>query len=267
MRTLKLVALTLVFILISSAVAEEDQYEYKSALKTSQAVIGKHIGNYSLVDSEGNHSELADLRGKPLVLSMIYTSCYQICPMTTRHLAKVIGKARAALGEDSFSVVSIGFDTTVDTPEAMAYFGKIQGLESSNWKLFSMDANEAKALVADVGLVVYPSANGFDHIIQATVIDADGKVYRQVYGQAFETPLLVEPLKDLVLGRPQPQQTFFSGLFNKVKLFCTVYDPVRDGYFFDYSLFIGIFIGAVIILLVSLWLFKEWRHRRRFVRD
>ncbi len=266
MRTLNLVALTLLIILVSSALAETNQYEYKSALKTSQDVLGKEIGNYSLVDSEGRHSKLADLRGKPMVLSMIYTSCYQICPMTTRHLAKVVEKAREALGEDSFTVVSIGFDTTVDTPEAMAYFGKIQGLENANWKLFSMSADEAEALIADVGLVVYPSANGFDHIIQATVIDADGRIYRQVYGQVFETPLLVEPLKDLVLGRPQPQQTFLSELFNKVKLFCTVYDPVRDGYFFDYSLFIGIFIGAAIILLASFWLFREWRHRRRSIR-
>ena len=33
--------------------------------------------------------------GKPLVLSLLYTSCYHICPMTTRHLSKVVEKARA----------------------------------------------------------------------------------------------------------------------------------------------------------------------------
>ncbi len=199
-----------------------------------------------------------------MVLSLIFTSCYQICPMTTRHLAKVIDKARAALGKDSFTVVAIGFDTPVDTPEAMRHFAEQQGIADADWKLFSISAADVDKLTRDVGLVYFPSARGFDHIIQATVIDADGVVYRQVYGQVFDTPLLVEPLKELVLGRPQPSQTFVSDLFNKIRFFCTTYDPVRDGYFFDYSLFIGLFIGASIIIFVSVWLVKEMLYRRRY---
>ena len=90
--------------------------------------------------------------------------------------------------------------------------------------------------------------SGFDHIVQASVIDAEGVVYTQVYGEVFETPLLVEPLKDLVLGRPKPGQTFFEELVDKVRFFCTAYDPSRDGYQFDYSLFVGLIIGALTIL-------------------
>ena len=45
---------------------------------------------------------------------------------------------------------------------------------------------------------------GFDHLAQTTVIDAHGRIYRQVYGDAFAVPALVEPLKDLALGsRPR----------------------------------------------------------------
>ena len=58
-----------------------------------------------------------------------------------------------------------------------------------------------------MGFLYYKSSNGFDHLIQATVIDADGVVYRQVYGQVFDTPLLVDPLIDLVLGRAPPEQS------------------------------------------------------------
>ena len=70
-----------------------------------------------------------DLRGKPLVLSLIYTSCYQICPMTTRHLAKVVDKAREALGEDSFNVAVLGFDAYNDSPQAMLHFAQKQGID------------------------------------------------------------------------------------------------------------------------------------------
>ena len=239
-------------------------FEYTTALNTSQKAIGEQLGDYPVTDINGQQLNLAELRGKPMVLSLIFTSCHQICPMTTRHLAKVIDKARSALGHDSFSVVAIGFDTAVDTPEAMRYFAKQQGIENSDWKLFSIGAEEVASLTRDLGFLYYPSARGFDHLIQATVIDSEGVVYRQVYGQVFETPLLVEPLKDLVLGRPQPSQTFISDLFNKIRFFCTTYDPVRDGYYFDYSLFVGLFIGVSIIVFISVWMVKEIRYRRRY---
>jgi len=237
----------------------KESFDYDVALKISQAVIGQSLGEYSFVNAEGEHLSTKDLLGKPLVLSMVYTSCYKICPMTTRHLAKVVEKARDALGEDSFSVAVVGFDTAVDTPEAMQYFANKQGIQNRGWHLLSLSKEDAKALSDDTGFIYFPSASGFDHLIQATIVDAEGKVYQQVYGQVFDTPLLIEPLKELVLGRPRKDQTFFSDLSNKIKLFCTTYDPVRDGYFFDYSLFIGIFIGGIIILLTAASIVSEWR--------
>ena len=238
-------------------------FDYRSALATSQAAIGNRVGDYALLDSTGKQLSLAGFRGKPMVLSLVYTSCYEICPMTTRYLADIVDKARSALGPDSFTAVTIGFDTATDTPDAMRYFGRKQGIDDRDWHLLSMRSGDVEALTRELGFLYIPAPHGFDHLIQATVIDAEGLVYRQVYGQVFDTPLLVEPLKDLVLGRSQPAQTILSDLVNKVRLFCTTYDPARDGYYFDYSLFIGMAIGALIIVLVSLFLLRELlRHRR-----
>ncbi|UCB54792.1 MAG: SCO family protein [Thiotrichales bacterium] len=238
-------------------------FDYDSALKISQGAIGNQLGNYSFTNAEGERVHLNDFAGKPLVVSMIFTSCYQICPMTTRHLSKVVEKARDALGEDSFSVAVIGFDTKVDTPDAMQYFANKQGVSHKGWHLLSVAEEDIEALSKDLGFIYFPSSNGFDHIIQATIIDADGKVYRQVYGQVFETPLLVDPLIELVLGRPRPAQSFISTLSDKIKLFCTTYDPVRDGYYFDYSLFIGILIGGSIIVYTLIILLRERRRSRQ----
>ncbi len=88
------------------------------------------------------------------------------------------------------------------------------------------------------------------------MIDAEGLVYRQVYGQVFDTPLLVDPLIELVLGRSPAEQPLLANLVNKIKLFCTTYDPVRDGYYFDYSLFIGMLIGGSIIIFTAVVVFR-----------
>ncbi|MDH3857403.1 MAG: SCO family protein [Gammaproteobacteria bacterium] len=233
-------------------------FDYDQALATSQAAIGSEVGDHRFIDTDGEVLTLGQLRGKPLVLSMVYTSCYQICPMTTRHLSKIVQKARAALGDDSFTVVAIGFDTAIDTPDAMRYFAAKQGVIDQDWKLLSTDPQTIKNLSKELGFLYYPSSNGFDHLIQATIIDAGGRVYRQVYGQVFDTPMLVDPLIELVLGRKAPEQPLLANLVSKIKLFCTTYDPVRDGYYFDYSLFLGMLIGATIILVAGTVVVRGW---------
>ena len=229
----------------------DETFDYDTALATSQGAVGRTLGDYRFVDTEEKSVTLAQFRGKPLVISMIFTSCYQICPMTTRHLSTVVNKARDAIGDDSFTVALIGFDTRVDTPDAMRHFGSKQGVAGRGWSLLSTDQKTVDELSRDLGFLYYPSSNGFDHLIQATVVDAEGKVYRQVYGQVFDTPLLVDPLIDLVYGRTTPEQPLLENLINRVKLFCTTYDPNRDGYYFDYSLFVGILIGASIIAITA----------------
>lgn len=237
-------------------------FDYDKALATSQAAIGLEVTDVDFVSADGRNLKLSDFRGKPLVISMIFTSCHQICPMTTRHLAEVVDKARDALGADSFEVAVVGFDSPVDTPDAMRYFANKQGISDKGWQVLSADQSAIDKLARDTGFLYFPSSAGFDHLIQATVIDADGKVYRQVYGQVFDTPLLVDPLIELVLGRSPPEQPMLDNLVAKIKLFCTTYDPVRDGYYFDYSLFVGMLIGGTIILFGTVVVVRNMNNLR-----
>jgi protein SCO1/2 len=198
---------------------------------------------------------------------MIFTSCHHVCPAITRHLATAVEAAREALGEESFRVLTIGFDTAVDTPDAMRIFADKQDIDDPNWAFLSGSAATMKALVENIGFVYFPSPRGFDHINQVTVVDREGVVYRQVYGAAFDLPWLVEPLKELVYNRPQPGAHIGSGLLNRIKLFCTVYDPNTGKYKFDYSLFVGIGVGALIVLSVIIWLLLEYSRSRKSTKE
>ncbi len=239
------------------------EFDYKAVLKYSQAALGKTLGHYTLIDSAtGKPISFAQFRGKPLVISLIYTSCAYTCPMTTKQLAKVVKIAQDALGNDSFAIATIGFDVPQDTPPAMRHFATLQGVQDDHWYFLSTDANTMKALTQNLGFTYYPSPRGYDHLVQATVVDAQGKIYQQVYGEVFSTPLLVEPLKQLILGESKPEQPFLEDLINKVRFFCTTYDPSRDAYLFDYSLFIGILVGLSIILSVLIFLAREFRRTR-----
>ncbi|MBF0425335.1 MAG: SCO family protein [Magnetococcales bacterium] len=234
-----------------------------AALKTSQAVIGQPLDPLPLLDQDGRWVTLGDLRGKPLVISLIFTSCSTSCPVATRFLAEAVGKARDALGAGSFNVATIGFDPAFDNPAAMAAFARRQGIMLEHWSFLSGDAATLATLTRQLGFVFVRSPRGFDHITQATIVDAEGKIYRQVYGDVFELPVFVGALKDLVLGRPRPQEPFLASLLRQVRLFCTVYDPKRDVYRFDPSLFVGMFIGGTIIFGGFFLLIRELRRGRQ----
>jgi protein SCO1/2 len=247
--------------------AQEAGYDGDLAIEISQAAIGRQLADYRLYDQQGQPVNVSDYRGKPLLISMIFTSCHHVCPAITRHLATAVEAAREALGEDSFRVLTIGFDTAVDTPEAMRVFARKQGVDDPNWAFLSGPAETVDPLVNNIGFVHFPSPRGFDHINQVTIVDRDGIVYRQVYGAEFELPWLVEPLKELVYNRPQHGAPMGAGLLNRIKLFCTVYDPNTGRYKFDYSLFVGIGVGALMVLSILAWLLLEYSRSRKSAKE
>ena len=233
-----------------------------AALAASRQAVGRQIGDYGLRDRFGKTLNLADFRGKPLVINMVYTSCYHTCPMISQTLARAAEVAAEALGAERFVVLTIGFDTPVDTPSAMASYARRQDIDAAYWKFLSGDRATIKALAADLGFSFVASPKGFDHLAQTTLLDGEGRIYRQILGESFEIPAFMEPLKDVVFGRRRPIADF-DDLIDKVRLFCTIYDPSRDAYRFDISLFIGMSIGFLSIAGMVFFLIRGLKRNKR----
>lgn len=245
----------------SDGAARRPVFDRDAALAESQAAIGRKIGEHSLIDRRGRAVSLADYRGKPLVVTFIYTACSVTCPLIIETLADAVEVARDALGDDSFAVATVGFDTANDTPSRMRLFAAERGVNLSGWRFLGGDHDTVAALAAELGFRYRVAAQGFDHIAQTTVIDAQGVVYRQIYGSDFTPQALTEPLKELVFGNRAPI-TSVAGLFDRVRLVCTLYDPSSGRYRFDYSIFIGLVIGLASLTMIGVILVRGWWRTR-----
>jgi protein SCO1/2 len=237
-----------------------------AVIRYSQAAIGRQLSNHALLSEDGERIELAAYRGKPLIVNLVYTSCADVCPMVIQTLSRAVDAAEDALGSDRFDVVTIGFDAAHDTPTRMAAFAGSQSIDQPNWRFLSADKETIEKLSEELGFVFYASPQGFDHAAQTTIIDPDGRIYRQVFGAEFEVPAVVEPLKDVVFGR-NSAITGFDGLVDRIRLFCTVFDPLRDRYRFSYTIFISIIggmlsLGAVGFVLIRAMV-RLWRREAR----
>jgi len=242
-------------------------FDEKELLRISQSAIGNQLGDYTFVNQSGRVVRLSDFRGKPLVIDMIYTHCPIVCATKTRNL-EVLKLSQEALGVDSFSVLTIGFDTDNDTPEEMDKYAKRMDAKLTNWEFVSADVDTIKKLSKDVGFVFTQSPNGgFDHISQTTFVDGQGKVYQQIYGDEFNNQTLLIPLKNMIFNvkTTDPIYNFetaesgLAGISNSIKLFCTVYDARSGKYIVDYSIFYAMGLSIFVSLLIIWWIIFEYR--------
>lgn len=250
--------LAILFMAGLSTAATPERSTADEALAVSQAAVGREVDGSLFLTGYGEPMRLSNLGGKPLVVSFIYTSCHHVCPLITRNLASTVAIAREALGDDAFNVVSIGFDWAVDTPDRMRMFAASQGIKDHAWHFLSGDEAAVTALTENLGFLFWPSAKGFDHLTQTTIIDASGRVYRQVYGEARDATAIVEPLKEIVFDTPG-DAGLLTHWVDRFRLFCTVFDPNSGRYRFDYSILMTVLTGVLSLGAVAFFIVHEWR--------
>lgn len=233
-------------------------FDEAAALRASQQALGREVRDVRFLGAGGEPVRLAELRGKPVVISMIYTSCAGICPATTRRLAAAVRVARGALGPAGFTVLSVGFDTARDTPQALQAFAAAQAVSDSRWWFVTANPQDIARLASDTGFWFAPGAGMFEHLIQITLLDGRGRVVRQLYGNQFNALEFTDPLRKAALGAPISAAPFRS-LFDRVRLLCTVYDVRLGRYRVDYSLALSILIALTTLVALLIFVTRAWR--------
>lgn len=239
----------------------------KAALRDSQAAIGRDMSRHQLLDAQGRLIRLSDFAGKPLLVSFIYTGCFQVCPTTTKSLSEAVDQLAEVFGADKFNVVSVGFNQPFDSPAAMRAFAAQMRVDKPNWKFLSPPPATVDALTADFGFRYAATPAGFDHMLTVSILDARGHIATQVYGERLTRDQLGEPLRLMLRDAPMPPGMPLADLIERVRILCTVYDPETGTYRYNYALFIEI-AGGVTFALVMAWFFlAEWRTQRRQRRN
>jgi protein SCO1/2 len=250
--------LTLLLCGAVSSPAHGAGFDEAAALRESQAALGREVRDIAFDGHRGEHGQLAQFRGRPVVISMIFTSCASICPATTQHLAAAVRVARGVLGPEGFTVLSVGFDTVHDTPQALRDFAEAQHVDDPQWHFVTATPAAIRQLSSDIGFWFTPSGGEFEHLVQTTILDARGRVVRQLYGDEFPATQLADPLKRAALGAPLVDAPVTS-LFERVRLLCTVYDVRLGRYRFDYSMALSILIAVSTLLVMLVFVARAWR--------
>lgn len=149
-------------------------------------------------DQRGEPRRLADWRGRPTLVAMVFTHCRYACPRLAADARRIVDALDPRERERMHGLL-ISFDTARDTPERLAAFAEEQGLDTAFWTLLRGDAVDVRELAAVLGVNYQQTASGdFAHSNVITLLDAEGRIVHRQQGLAVEPTPTVHAIRELL---------------------------------------------------------------------
>lgn len=134
----------------------------------------------SLTDHLGRAIDLADLRGKVVVVTAVYASCGNTCPMllgqAKRLEAEVVRLRPEKIGD--LAILTITLDAAHDTEKVRAEAAANRGVQSPPWHLLGGDVSEVEQTLDrwEVARRFNPETRQIDHANLFYLVDREGRV-------------------------------------------------------------------------------------------
>lgn len=144
-----------------------------------------------LVGHDGEPRSWKDFQGKPLVITMIYSTCTTACPLIVQEVKKILEAANA---EDQ-QVLLVSMDAERDTPEALTEMKKRHHL-GDNWTLVRPSESDVREIASALGIRYRKLPSGdFNHSQVISLLDADGLIAARAEGLGPQRDDVVEAVK------------------------------------------------------------------------
>ena len=143
---------------------------------------------------EGNEIMLQDLKGKTLVVVMIYTACRAACPRLVADMKSIAVQIPKDL-KDNIQYVLISIDPTTDTPEVLKEFAITNLMDDEEWTFLQGDDKSVREF-ANVLAVKYKRIDpiDFSHSNIISVFDPQGNLVHQQEGLGVDNKETIESI-------------------------------------------------------------------------
>jgi len=131
----------------------------------------------TLEDSRGRRFNLAELRGRPLLVDFIYTGCADACTDLGKTFQKIQSQLPATASDKAPLLLSISFDLEHDKPAQLHHYGQRFGADPRRWRI-ARPASEAELerLLKRFGVVVLGEPPTYVHNAAIYKVDAEGQL-------------------------------------------------------------------------------------------
>ncbi|MBC7625471.1 MAG: SCO family protein [Aeromicrobium sp.] len=144
-------------------------------------------------DQLGRTSKLEDWRGKPVMISMFYSSCQFVCP----RIVEALKRTEEGLAI-KVPVLMVSFDPVRDDTAALKAMADERHIDAKRWTLARTDARNVRKLAAMLGIQYRELPSGeFNHSSVIILLDAEGRVVGKTATLGEADPAFVKLVKNL----------------------------------------------------------------------
>jgi protein SCO1/2 len=170
-------------------------------VQASRLAVIQTAPDFRLTTQSGATLRLADLKGKVLVVSFIFTTCSGSCPATTLRMADLQDalKERGLSRGGRVHLLSITLDPARDTPEVLRKYMRVHDADPDLWTFLTGPAGTIHKTIVAWGMWAKPAPGGqLDHPSRVFLVDRQGRI-REIYNLDFFRPAWVVEDVELLL--------------------------------------------------------------------
>lgn len=145
------------------------------ALLTACGGNAQTMPTFTLTNQSGDTVRSQDLRGHAAVVSFLFTSCHDVCPLMTGQLALVQARLEADGLAPRVRFVSITVDPATDTPGVLARFAAGFRANLATWHFLTGPPDEVARVLRDLG-VLTGSGGPAGHTSAVLFVDGEGRI-------------------------------------------------------------------------------------------
>ena len=150
--------------------------------------------SFTLTNQAGQRFKFNANSGKVVLVTFIYTTCPDVCPLFSAHFA-AIQRAIAEEKRENYLLLSISTDPKRDTPAKMKAYAEAFKADFKHWQFLTGSQKDLSEVWKNFGVNVKDHGNGqIQHTNLTTLIDARGFRRVDYYGDKW---LVKEVLKDI----------------------------------------------------------------------
>jgi protein SCO1 len=159
--------------------------------------------SFVLVDQSGKAFHFNPPTGKLLLVTFVYTTCPDVCPLFTAKLAS-IQRTLEEEKRDDYLLLTITTDPVRDTPAKMKAYAQAFHADFQRWHFLSGNREALAQVWKDFGVTVKDLGNGqIQHTNLTTLIDPQGIRRVDYYGDKWQEKEILKDLARLRQTRPR----------------------------------------------------------------
>jgi protein SCO1/2 len=174
-----------------------------SKLKGQNISKGNAISDLSIynlpskwTNQDGKDIEMKDLKGKVLVMVMIYTSCKSACPRLVADMRNIESRLPANI-KNNVKLVLVSIDPEVDTPERLKSFAIENKMDGDQWAFLRSTEDNTREFAAVLS-VNYKKVSpmDFSHSNIISVFNAVGELSYQQEGLGVNSDETIQKITE-----------------------------------------------------------------------